>query len=134
MWALSFLNRGFETRIAAAGDIPLADSPCVRCGQCSAHCPTGAITEYDETVKVWDKLPTRMLTASRRSRPRCGWPSARPSASRVGANLTGKIYAALRRMGFKAVFDTNFGADLTIIEEATEFKDRACSKARASCR
>ncbi len=56
VWALSFLQRGFDTRIAAAGDITLAESPCVRCGQCSAHCPTGAIVEHDDTEEVWDKL------------------------------------------------------------------------------
>lgn len=56
VWALSFIDRGFKTRISPAGDIKLAESPCVRCGQCSAHCPTGAIFENDETQKVWQML------------------------------------------------------------------------------
>jgi NADH-quinone oxidoreductase subunit G len=124
VWALSFLNRGFDTRIAAAGDIPLADSPCVRCGQCSAHCPTGAITEYDESAKVWDKLADPDAFCVVQIAPAVRVAVGEAFGFPVGANLTGKIYAALRRMGFKAVFDTNFGADLTIIEEATEFKAR----------
>lgn len=124
VWALSFLNRGFETRIAAAGDIPLADSPCVRCGQCSAHCPTGAIVEYDESVKVWEKLQDPEVFCAVQIAPAVRVAIGEAFDFPVGTNLTGKIYATLRRMGFKAVFDTNFGADLTIIEEATEFKAR----------
>jgi NADH-quinone oxidoreductase subunit G len=124
VWALSFLNRGFETRIAAAGDIPLADSPCVRCGQCSAHCPTGAITEYDESVTVWDKLADPDAFCVAQIAPAVRVAIGEAFGFPIGENLTGKIYAALRRMGFQAVFDTNFGADLTIIEEATEFKAR----------
>ena len=118
VWALSFLNRGFDTRIAAAGDIPLADSPCVRCGQCSAHCPTGAITEYDESVTVWDKLADPDAFCVAQIAPAVRVAIGEAFGFPIGENLTGKIYAALRRMGFKAVFDTNFGADLTIMEEA----------------
>ena len=124
VWALSFLNRGFKTRIAAAGDIPLADSPCVRCGQCSAHCPTGAIVEYDETVPVWDKLQDPDVYCVVQIAPAVRVAIGEAFGFPLGANLTGKVYAALRRMGFKAVFDTNFGADLTIMEEASEFKHR----------
>jgi NADH-quinone oxidoreductase subunit G len=124
VWALSFLNRGFDTRIAAAGDIPLADSPCVRCGQCSAHCPTGAITEYDETVTAWEKLADPDAYCVAQIAPAVRVAIGEAFGFPIGENLTGKIYAALRRMGFKAVFDTNFGADLTIMEEATEFKAR----------
>ena len=124
VWALSFINRGFETRIAPAGDISLADSPCVRCGQCSAHCPTGAIVEYDESVNVWDKLQDPDAYCVAQIAPAVRVAIGEAFGFPIGANLTGKIYAALRRMGFKAVFDTNFGADLTIMEEATEFKAR----------
>lgn len=124
VWALSFLQRGIDTRIAAAGDINLADSPCVRCGQCSAHCPTGAIVEYDETREVWDKLldPDAFCVAQIAPAVRVAIGEAFDFP--VGTNLTGKTYAALRRMGFKAIFDTNFGADLTIMEEAHEFVER----------
>jgi NADH-quinone oxidoreductase subunit G len=124
VWALSFLNRGFETRIAPAGDIHLSESPCVRCGQCSAHCPTGAIVEYDESVNVWEKLQDPEAYCVAQIAPAVRVAIGEAFGFPIGANLTGKIYAALRRMGFKAVFDTNFGADLTIMEEATEFKSR----------
>lgn len=124
VWALSFLNRGFKTRIAAAGDIPLADSPCVRCGQCSAHCPTGAIVEYDETLPTWRKLQDPDVHCVVQIAPAVRVAIGEAFGFPIGSNLTGKVYAALRRMGFKAVFDTNFGADLTIVEEANEFRHR----------
>ncbi len=124
VWALSFLERGINTRMAPAGDIGLADSPCIRCGQCSAHCPTGAIIEDDETVTVWEALrdPEKFCTVQIA-------PSVRVALGEAfgyppGTDLTGKIYAAMRRLGFKAVFDTNFAADLTIMEEAAEFVAR----------
>ena len=124
VWALSFVNRGFETSVAAAGDIQLVDSPCVRCGQCSAHCPTGAIVEYDESVEVWGQLQNPDAYCVVQIAPAVRVAIGEAFGFPIGANLTGKIYAALRRMGFKAVFDTNFGADLTIMEEAIEFKAR----------
>ena len=124
VWALSFLQRGIHTRMAPAGDIGLGESPCIRCGQCSAHCPTGAIVENDETVTVWEALrdPDKYCTVQIA-------PSVRVALGEAfgyppGTDLTGKIYAAMRRLGFKAVFDTNFAADLTIVEEASEFVER----------
>lgn len=124
VWALSFLERGFNTRMAAAGDITLAESPCVKCGQCSAHCPTGAIVEHDETPIVWQALhdPEKVCVVQIA-------PSVRVTVGEAfglppGTNLTRKLYAALRRLGFKAVFDTNFAADVTIVEEASEFVER----------
>lgn len=124
VWALSFLDRGFETRISPAGDITLSESPCVRCGQCSAHCPTGAIFENDETQKVWQSLQDPDTYCAVQIAPAVRVALGEAFGFAPGTNLTGKIYAALRRMGFKAVFDTNFGADLTIVEEATEFVNR----------
>jgi len=124
VWALSFLQRGLATRIAPAGDIALADSPCVRCGQCSAHCPTGAIVEYDETEDVWNRLNDPDTYCVAQIAPAVRVAIGEAFDMPVGLNLTGKIYASLRRMGFKAVFDTNFGADLTILEEAHEFIER----------
>ncbi len=115
VWALSFLDRGINTRMAPAGDISLNESPCIRCGQCSAHCPTGAIVENDETAAVWEELrdPDKYCTVQIA-------PSVRVALGEEfghapGTDVTGKIYTALRRLGFKAVFDTNFSADLTII-------------------
>ena len=123
VWALSFLERGIKTRISPAGDILLADSPCIRCGQCSAHCPTGALVEHDHTSNVWRALqdPEKYCVAQIA-------PAVRTSIGEafgfVGKNETKKLYALLRRLGFKAVFDTSFGADVTIMEEATEFERR----------
>jgi iron-only hydrogenase group A len=124
VWALSFLERGINTRMAPAGDILLAESPCVRCGQCSAHCPTGAIVENDETPAVWAALrdPERFCTVQIAPAVRVALGEA--FGYPPGTDLTKQIYSAMRRLGFKAVFDTNFSADLTIIEEAAEFVQR----------
>ena len=124
VWALCFLERGFDTRISPAGEISLAESPCVRCGQCAAHCPTGAIFEFDQTEPVWAALkdPARhcVVQIAPAVRVALGEAFGLPP----GTNTTGKLYNALRRLGFDAVFDTNFGADLTIMEEASEFIER----------
>lgn len=124
VWALTFMDRGISTRIAPAGDIVMSEGPCVRCGQCSAHCPTGAIVEYDEGPDVWNKLMDPELHCVVQIAPAVRVAIGEAFGFPVGTNLTGKIYAALRRMGFKAIFDTNFGADLTILEEASEFVER----------
>lgn len=123
VWALSFLERGFNTRISPAGDIELADSPCISCGQCSAHCPTGAIVEHDHTPAVWRALQdTEKYCVVQIA------PAVRASIGEAfgegSKNFTKKLYALLRRLGFKAVFDTSFGADITVMEEATEFERR----------
>ena len=127
VWALSFLERGMGTRISPAGDINMGESPCVKCGQCSAHCPTGAIVEKDDTERVWAAL--------RDSEKHCVVqiaPAVRVAIGEAfgvtGANFTNKLYALFRRMGFKAVFDTNFAADVCIMEEASEFVERFAHK------
>lgn len=124
VWALSFLQRGFHTRIAPAGDINLSESPCVKCGQCSAHCPTGAIFEMDETARVWEALQDPEKHCVVQIAPAVRVAVGEAFGFPPGTNLTKKIYALLRRLGFKAVFDTNFGADVTIMEEASEFVER----------
>jgi len=124
VWALSFVERGIETRISPAGDISLSESPCVRCGQCSAHCPTGAIVENDETQKVWQNIQNPDNYCVVQIAPAVRVAVGEAFGMKPGTNLTKKIYAALKRMGFKAVFDTNFSADVTIVEEATEFVTR----------
>ena len=124
VWALSFLDRGVNTRIATAGDIPLNDSPCVKCGQCSAHCPTGAIVEKDETKEVWNALQDPETFCVVQIAPAVRVAVGEGFGYAPGTNLTKKLYTLFRRLGFKAVFDTNFGADLTILEEAGEFVER----------
>ncbi len=128
VWALSYLNRGLATRITAAGGISLAESPCIKCGQCSAHCPTGAIVEYDDTQKVLDMLADPEIITVVQIAPAVRVAIGEEFGYDFGENLTGKTYAALRRLGFNKVFDTNFGADLTIIEEANEFVKRFTAK------
>lgn len=124
VWALSYLNRGLATKITGANDARLADTPCIKCGQCSAHCPTGAITEHDDTAKVWEMLKNKETVTVVQIAPAVRVALGEEFGYPFGENLTGKIYAALRRLGFAKVFDTNFGADLTIIEEASEFVKR----------
>ncbi|MCF7874430.1 MAG: [FeFe] hydrogenase, group A [Candidatus Omnitrophica bacterium] len=128
VWALSFIERGHQTRISAAGDINLSESPCIRCGQCSAHCPTGAIAEYDQTNQVWDALYDQDKYCVVQIAPAVRVAIGEAFGFKEGANLTGKLYAALRRLGFNAVFDTSFGADVTVMEEATEFAERFVHK------
>jgi NADH-quinone oxidoreductase subunit G len=128
VWALSMLERGFDTRVSPAGDIALADSPCVNCGQCSAHCPTGAIIENDETSKVWQALSDPKKYCIVEIAPAVRVAIGEAFGYPIGENLTAKLYAALRRMGFHAIFDTNFGADGTIVEEASEFVERFVHK------
>lgn len=124
VWALSFLDRGIKTRISPAGDITLSESPCVRCGQCSAHCPTGAIVEHDDSPDVWAALDDPDKYCVVQIAPAVRVTIGEHFGFEPGTNLTKQLYTVLRRMGFKAVFDTNFGADLTIMEEASEFIER----------
>ena len=124
VWALSYLHRGFVTKVTGANDTKLGDSPCIKCGQCAAHCPTGAITDHDNTDKVFDLLANKEYTTVVQIAPAVRVALGEEFGFEFGSNLTGKIYAALRRLGFAKVFDTNFGADLTIIEEASEFVKR----------
>ena len=124
VWALSFLERGIKTRISPAGDITLNQSPCVKCGQCSAHCPTGAIFEQDDTMKTWQILQDSGLYPVVQIAPSVRVAIGEGFGYPLGTNLTKKLYAVLRRLGFRAVFDTNFGADVTIMEEAAEFISR----------
>jgi iron-only hydrogenase group A len=117
-------NRGFDTVIGPAFNQKLANVACVQCGQCAAVCPVGAITEKDQIEEVWkalDATDTQVIVqtapAIRAALGECfGYPP--------GTQVTGKMVAALRRLGFHAVFDTNFAADLTILEEGTELLTR----------
>ncbi|MDA3798056.1 MAG: NADH-dependent [FeFe] hydrogenase, group A6 [Kiritimatiellae bacterium] len=123
-WALEFLGRGDDTRIAPAADVDLIDSPCIKCGQCSAHCPVGAIYEKDDIKPVWDMIEDSELHVTVQIAPATRVAIGEAFGFEPGTISTGKMYAALRRLGFDAVFDTNFSADLTIIEEGNEFVKR----------
>lgn len=124
VWALSFVNRGIKTRIAPAADFSLTESPCVSCGQCSAYCPVGAIYEYDETSVVWKALNDSSKYCVVQIAPAVRVAIGESFGLESGEIATRKLYTLLRRMGFKAVFDTNVGADFTIVEESTEFVKR----------
>ncbi|MDR2246090.1 MAG: [FeFe] hydrogenase, group A [Treponema sp.] len=124
VWALEFLGRGIKGRIASAADTPLGESPCIKCGQCAAHCPVGAIYERDDTARVWSALQNPDLHPVVQIAPAVRVALAEEFGLEPGALVTRQLYAALRRLGFKTVFDTNFSADLTIMEEGTELVKR----------
>ena len=124
VWALEFIGRGEKTVMAPAADVKLAESPCIKCGQCSAHCPVGAIYEKDETADVWAALRDESKTCLVQIAPAVRVALGEAFGMKPGELSTGKIYAALRRLGFNKVFDTNFSADVTIMEEGTEFIKR----------
>jgi iron-only hydrogenase group A len=123
---LSQHGRGFETVVGPANLADMDDSACIMCGQCINVCPTAAFLEKDHTERVWEALSAPRGTKHVVVQPA---PSIRAAIGEcfgmpVGTPVTGKLVTALRRLGFDAVFDTNFGADLTIIEEANEFLNR----------
>ena len=131
VWALEFLGRGILGKIASAADAPLGESPCIKCGQCAAHCPVGAIYERDDTVKVWSALQNPEMHPVVQIAPAVRVALAEEFGLPPGTVFTKKIYAALRKLGFKTVFDTNFSADLTIMEEGTELVKRLNEKGSA---
>ncbi len=117
-------ERGFAVQIASPFDMSLAETACVSCGQCITACPTGALKEKDDTAKILEAIadPEKMVVVQ-------AAPAVRASLGEafgypIGTNVEGKMIAAMRRLGFDKVFDTNFSADLTIMEESAEFIDR----------
>ena len=116
--------RGFDTHIGSPFELPLNDFSCVSCGQCIVHCPVGAIYEKDDTAKVFAAIndPEKYVVVN--TAPSIRVTLGEAFGNPVGTNVTGKMVAALRRLGFDKVFDTDFSADLTILEEATELLDR----------
>lgn len=124
VYALEFLDRGDGVRMAPAADVALNDSPCIKCGQCSAHCPVGAIFEKDDTAQVMQAIRNPKLRKVVQIAPAVRVALGENFGMEPGELSTGKIYAALRRLGFDVVFDTNFAADLTIMEEGSEFVRR----------
>ncbi len=117
-------ERGIDTSIGCAFKMNLNDVPCISCGQCTAVCPTGALTEKDDTDKVWEALADDTKHVVVQVAPSIRATLGECFNMPIGTNVEGKMVAALRRLGFDKVFDTNFGADLTIVEEANELVER----------
>ena len=120
---LGFEKRGFNTIVAPAENRSFANSPCILCGQCVSVCPTGALMEVSEINKVDEAMKAGKYVVVQTA------PAVRAALGEefdmpIGTLVTGKMVSALKRLGFKKVFDTNFAADLTIMEEATELLNR----------
>lgn len=133
---LGFENRGFATIVSPAENRSFADSPCILCGQCVSVCPTGALMEVSEI----DKLDAAFKAGKHvivQTAPAVRAALGEEFGMKIGTPVTGKMVAALRRLGFAKVYDTNFGADLTIMEEANELlervKDGGCLPMITSC-
>ena len=121
---LGFANRGSKTVVEPMNGRPLGQVDCVNCGQCVAVCPTGALTIKSSLDDVWARITNPEVKVIAHMAPSVRVALGEMFGLEPGENTIGKIDAALRRIGFDMVFDTNFGADLTIMEEATEFIDR----------
>ena len=116
--------RGFDTHIGSPFELPLNDFSCVSCGQCIVNCPVGALYEKDDSAKVFAAIsdPEKFVVVN--TAPSIRVTLGECFGNEIGTNVTGKMVAALRRLGFDKVFDTDFSADLTILEEAHELLDR----------
>lgn len=121
---LSAINRGFESVVAPAFEMDLDHSTCTFCGQCVAVCPTGALTERDSTWKVMDAIVDPNKTVIVQTAPAVRAALGEEFGMEAGSLVTGKMVSALRKLGFDHVFDTDFAADLTIMEEGTELLGR----------
>ncbi len=121
---LSAVDRGFETVVAPAFGLPMSETMCTFCGQCVAVCPTAALTEISHVRQVWEAIndPDKFVVVQ--TAPAVRVALGEEFGMEPGTIVTGKMVSALRKMGFDRVFDTDFGADLTIIEEASELVHR----------
>ncbi|MEX0986445.1 MAG: NADH-dependent [FeFe] hydrogenase, group A6 [Bacteroidales bacterium] len=122
--ALHAINRGFEAVVAPAFEMNLEHSPCTYCGQCVAVCPTGALTEVDHTPNVIKALSDPSKTVVVQTAPAVRAALGEEFGLEPGTRVTGQMVTALKNLGFDYVFDTDFAADLTIMEEGTELLDR----------
>ncbi len=122
--AIDCINRGFESCISTVGDHSLNDVNCTNCGQCIQACPTGALHEKETINNVWVKLKDPETYVVVQTAPAVRVALGEEFGMSIGTNVTGKMVTALKRLGFNKVFDTNTGADFTIMEEAHEFIER----------
>lgn len=122
--AIDFAHRGSKMTISTAFEIPIAESPCVGCGQCAAVCPTGAIVVKNDTKKVWEALDDKETKVTVQIAPAVRVGLGKKMGIKAEDNAIGMIVAALRRMGFDEIYDTSTGADLTVLEESEEFLKR----------
>ena len=122
--AIDCINRGFESCISTVGDHSLNDVNCTNCGQCIQACPTGALHEKETINDVWVKLKDPDTYVVVQTAPAVRVALGEEFGMPIGTNVKGKMVTALKRLGFDKVFDTNTGADFTIIEEAHEFIER----------
>lgn len=117
---LSGIGRGFDSFVGPAFNMPMVESSCTYCGQCVSVCPTAALTEVNHTEKVWEAINDPDKHVIVQTAPAIRVAIGELFGMDSGTIVTGKLVTALKRMGFDAVFDTDFGADLTIMEEASE--------------
>lgn len=117
-------DRGFDTHIGCVFDEELEKVDCISCGQCIINCPTGALYEKDNTSEVYDALADKSKHVVVQTAPAVRAALGEEFGLPIGTNVEGKMIAALRRLGFDKVFDTNYAADLTIIEESNELIER----------
>ena len=122
--AIGAVNRGFKTVIAPAFEKNIMETNCVFCGQCITSCPVGALREKDDTDKVWDAISDPEKFVVVQPAPAVRVALGEEFGMPIGTRVTGKMTQAMKRLGFDKVFDTDFGADLTIMEEATELLSR----------
>ena len=121
---LDFQNRGFDTIVGPAYNSSFNDVNCMQCGQCVINCPVGALTEKEDIHRVLDALNDPKKTVIVQTAPAVRASLGEEFGMPIGTRVTGKMVAALRRCGFDRVYDTNFGADLTIMEEGNELLER----------
>lgn len=122
--AIGFANRGFYTEVTSSYDKPLGESVCVNCGQCIEACPVGALSEKNDIDNVWKALSDNKKYVIVQTAPAVRVAIGEEFGLNYGTRVTGKMVAALRKLGFNKVFDTDFAADLTIMEEGTELISR----------